>query len=104
MTDNPQPRRYTDNQWHLDKRVPVALIVTLCIQAGLGIWWASALDAQQTALTDRVSVLEGRNDKIADQMRAIEGRLARVEANGEAQLKALERIYDTLSRRDRETR
>jgi hypothetical protein len=96
MVDQSPARRFSDNQWHLDKRVPVALILTLGIQMSVGIWWAAAIDERQSALTLRVARLEIRDDKIADQMSAIESRLARVEANGEAQLKALERIYLVL--------
>lgn len=91
-----QARRFTDNQWHLDKRVPVALIVTLLAQGCIAIWWAAGQDAAVANLNGRVAALENRNDKIADQMRAIENRLARVEANGDAQLQALERIHDAL--------
>lgn len=30
------------NSWHLDKRVPVALIITLLIQFTAGVWFLSA--------------------------------------------------------------
>jgi TolA-binding protein len=29
--------------WHLDKRIPIALIVTLIVQTGLAVWWVSNL-------------------------------------------------------------
>jgi hypothetical protein len=35
--------RTYEGEWHLDKRVPIALITTLCIQMGLFIWWAGRL-------------------------------------------------------------
>lgn len=31
-----------DNSWHLDRRVPVALILTIALQTGTGIWWAAS--------------------------------------------------------------
>lgn len=40
-----------DKKWHLDKRVPVALIITIALQTGLGIWWAAQL-------SERVNTLE----------------------------------------------
>lgn len=40
-----------DAHWSVDKKVPVALIVTLAIQTGGFIWWASALN-------ERVKILE----------------------------------------------
>jgi len=30
----------------LDKRVPIALIIALCVQTGGGIWWASGINMQ----------------------------------------------------------
>ena len=39
------------DDWHLDKRIPVALIMALLIQAGAGLWWAASINA-------RVDVLE----------------------------------------------
>lgn len=35
-----------DNQWHLDKRVPVTLIVALLVHAGATVWWGSAINAR----------------------------------------------------------
>lgn len=98
MSDTQPQRRAGDNQWHLDKRVPIAFILTMMLQTAAIVWWASGLDAQQAALFNRVEKLETRNDKITDQLRDIEGRLARVEAIGEAQLKSLERIHGSLER------
>jgi hypothetical protein len=43
--------RDEDGSWHLDKRVPLALIFTILVQTAMGFWWASGL-------TERVSVLE----------------------------------------------
>lgn len=40
-----------DAHWSVDKKVPVALIVTLIIQTGGFIWWTSALN-------ERVKTLE----------------------------------------------
>lgn len=36
--------------WHLDKRVPIALIVTLFLQTASIVWWASSLSERVTAL------------------------------------------------------
>ena len=32
--------------WHLDKRVPIALITTICLQSAAAIWWASSITEQ----------------------------------------------------------
>lgn len=65
MTDG--PGEYS-RHWHLDKRVPIALIFAILLQtAGLLIWGAT--------LSERVSNLERRADFVAPQG----DRLTRVE-------------------------
>lgn len=51
-----------ERQWHLDKRVPVAIIIAILVQTGGMVWWASNLTA-------RVSTLEERQTEQRDQIR-----------------------------------
>lgn len=62
-----------DRQWHLDRKVPIALIATLVIQTGTIIWWASSL-------SERVNTLERQAVAAAPQSE----RLTRVEVKIEA--------------------
>jgi hypothetical protein len=48
MATNPSTE---DGNWHLDKRVPIALILTVLVQTGGILWWAASL-------SERVNVLE----------------------------------------------
>jgi len=67
------PNSNLDDQWHLDKRVPIALILALALQSGTFVWWASSL-------SERVNTLE--RDRMAT---APQGdRLTRVEVKIEA--------------------
>lgn len=34
----------TREPWHLDKRVPVALIFAILLQTGAGFWWAASIN------------------------------------------------------------
>ena len=45
-------------QWHLDKRVPLALIVTIAVQTAGAIWWASNM-------TERMDQIERRMENAA---------------------------------------
>jgi len=47
------------NHWHLDKRVPIALIVALALQGAGGVWWASTAN-------ERLSQVERRLEGFAD--------------------------------------
>jgi hypothetical protein len=45
MADDPD-----DTKWHLDKKVPIALIVTIVLQTGVFIWWAARIDFRTQSL------------------------------------------------------
>lgn len=57
--------------WHLDRKVPLALIVTIVLQTGLGVWWAAGL----TSRVDRAMQVNDDQDE----------RLRTVEATSQAQ-------------------
>lgn len=35
-----------DNKWHLDKKVPIALILAIVGQTAMGVWWASNISTR----------------------------------------------------------
>lgn len=47
MTDATEP-----GGWHLDKRVPIALIVTLVLQTAGAVWWISGIVHRLDAATE----------------------------------------------------
>jgi len=53
---NDQP----NNKWHLDRRVPLALIVTIAAQTFAAVWWASALNSRVVELERYAE--QGRTD------------------------------------------
>lgn len=65
-----------DKHWHLDKRVPLALIVTLVLQSGAFIWWAAKADSRLEYLervtntsapqVERIIRLESKMDTVVD--------------------------------------
>lgn len=67
--------------WHLDKRVPVAMIITLIGHAAASIWFAAAL-------AERVSNLERQVATMAPQA----DRLTRVEVKIESIKEGIARI------------
>lgn len=55
------------NDWHLDKKVPIALIVTLLLQAALGIVWASRMSVEVSHIieeTERVRVTQEKTNEL----------------------------------------
>lgn len=63
-----QDQNTEDGEWHLDKRVPIAMILALAMHAGATLWWAASL-------SERVNVLERYQTTSAPQS----DRLTRVE-------------------------
>ena len=51
-----------DQQWHLDKKVPISIILAMLGQFGGGLWFIARLDARIIALeTAQVAQLERDN-------------------------------------------
>ncbi len=62
-----------DGNWHLDKKVPIAMIMAIILQTGGMVWWAASA-------SERLNALERKADASAPQAE----RLARVETNLES--------------------
>jgi hypothetical protein len=68
--------------WHIDKRIPVALIVALLIQAAAAVWWAAGVQARVAVLEQKViTSAEDRERlvRIETTVAGIDQRLVRME-------------------------
>lgn len=88
MTD---PRK---EPWHLDRRIPIATIVVLVVQIGLGVMWITTLSNQVShhdvslaeirtdaqAREARIRAVEIAQASQSSDLRAIQGGIARIEA------------------------
>ena len=88
MRKQPLEVMEVDTRWHLDKKVPIALILAILAQTGAALWWASAIDY-------RVNTLEERS-KSRD---LIPERVTRLEVIVEQLPKTLDRIETKLDRK-----
>ena len=87
------------DDWHLDKKVPIAFLLTLIIHTGAAIWFASSLNSRVATLEisrqnsiaayDRLIRLETNFDNMKDAINRIDANLA----------KLAEREYDNLRRK-----
>lgn len=73
------------NGWHLDKRVPLALIVTIFAQTLGVVIWATKLGARVEVNEKTLSLVEGRGDRVT-----------RLEANQDNISRTLQRIEAKL--------
>lgn len=53
------------SHWHLDKKVPISLIVALFVQFGAGLWFISKLEARVLAL-ETSSLGQHQRDELQD--------------------------------------
>jgi len=65
----------TENHWHLDKRVPIAIIISLAVQSAAIIWWAATMEARVNAI--EAAMLAGADT--SERLTRIEVILERVE-------------------------
>lgn len=75
------------SDWHLDKRVPIALIVTIFLQSMAAVWWAASMQARMDGLESMMLA-----------QASTESRLVRVEQMTTMQARSLERIENKLDR------
>lgn len=71
--------------WHLDKRIPIALILAVLMQGLAAAWYAATLSSRVDAIDRRTANLEARDD----QDRSASRDLARDIGEIKAQLKIL---------------
>ncbi|QQR69125.1 MAG: hypothetical protein IPI58_00055 [Alphaproteobacteria bacterium] len=88
---------FLSEPWHLDKKVPIALIVTLLLQAAGAVWWVSTKDAEDRHRDQRISGIELAIVKAGDTQDTINDRLTRIEERSAATNATLERIEAILS-------
>lgn len=85
--------------WHLDKRVPVTIILAIVVQTIGIVIWAAKLDAATTGNTLEITKHDVRLGKLEGTNITIIERLARIEANQENQLAVSREIKQRLERR-----
>lgn len=82
-----------NGRWHLDKRVPITLIIAILVQTGAFIWMISSMHEQIQQNERRIELLEARFTETkaivaqnatsvavsAETLRNIEASLARIE-------------------------
>lgn len=74
-----------DTAWHLDRKVPIALILAILIQTGGIVWWGATT-------SERLNALERKADLVAPQG----DRLTRVETRLEAVQDGISEIKSIL--------
>jgi hypothetical protein len=99
MTATGIPSNLPETHWTIDRRIPLALIVTLLMQFGGFVWWFSSVESRLTIKEQRLTRVEQRLDDDQRAISAIGERLARIEERSNTQLEILRRIDGRLQER-----
>jgi len=51
-------------RWHLDKRVPIALILTIFIQTVGIVWWAATVTSRVDRLEEKANIAQELNNRV----------------------------------------
>lgn len=86
-------------QWHMDKRVPVAMLIGLAIQAGAAIWWAAGITGQVAGNSDAIAQLAARSELQRSNIQAQAVLLGRIEEQITGLRADLGRLVVVLERR-----
>jgi hypothetical protein len=52
--------RQRDRSWHIDRGVPLALVLSMLVQAGGIIWWANGITKDSAEYARRLTTIEGQ--------------------------------------------
>lgn len=98
------PKDPAEVSWHFDRRIPIALIVTIAIQTFGIVWWASWANSQIVAGQATDVTLANADTALAERLKDVEGanndvnvRLARFEVLLEGQTDQLKEQRQILT-------
>ena len=95
---NSRPRAGDLEPWHLDKRVPIAMILALLAQTGGMIWWAASISTRVDDQSRRVMALEGSRETVQTIMSDLRADTAVLRSEAAATRRHLDRIERLLGR------
>lgn len=84
------------DNWHLDRKVTLGLILAILINSGSSVWWAASLNEQ---VLNHRKELDTHTAQISHMINAQAGngeRLAKIEAGITYQTKILDKMDDKL--------
>lgn len=94
-----EDRQHLAEGWHLDKRVPIAIIGAIIGQGAMIIWWAAGVDARLSTAAHRLDVIERIADRGDAADRMVADRLTRLETQQTMMVDQLREIKAILGRR-----
>lgn len=82
-----------NEHWHLDRRVPVALVLMILIQSAGGVWWASAMNERMEQVERRLEGFAHRGEETERQVDAQGREIGVLTTEIKNLTRQLERLY-----------
>lgn len=89
--------------WHLDKKVPITLVIMILFQTGGFVWWAATKSMEILELSHRTDKIETMNDQQGKLLEEFISRIGKIEERQLIQTEILTDIRSDL-RSDRTRR
>jgi uncharacterized coiled-coil protein SlyX len=87
------------NSWHLDKRIPIALILAVLAQTSAGVWWAATIEHRVQSAEIRMTRLEVNEAKANEASGRFDRTLAAIAQSQDDMRRSLERIERRIDAR-----
>jgi uncharacterized coiled-coil protein SlyX len=88
--------------WHLDRKVPLALILALLLQTAGMVWWAASLSSKVAEHTADIGALQANVSHMNNEAGRIREVLARLDERLAAQNELLRRVDAAITQRGRQ--
>ena len=99
-TSERRPRDVNDGGWHLDKKVPISLIVVIVLQGVSFTWYVGKLDSRVTIIeTTRIDYRAQQHDRDQRQDEAVAEAVGQLRTQLDRIDTKLDRVNDKLSER-----
>lgn len=85
-------KKKPSTRWHVDRNVPIALIVTIVIQGAIGVWWASDITSRLRLIETAEATARGDASTLIKLSDARYERLIRLEEKLASMLNTIDRI------------
>jgi hypothetical protein len=86
----------TTEPWHLDKRIPIALIVTIALQTAMAVWWAAAITTRQGYLEGRLALHDAQIEAMRASATTSAVALGRIEESVIGLRADMNRLFEAL--------
>ena len=89
---------YPKEQWHLDKRVPVAIIFAIFMQTAGAIWWASSIQSRVSSNERSITRLTDSSEELREAVHEQAVQLGRIEEQITGLRSDIQRMLDVIER------